>query len=150
MNDEKICIALAAMWAKVGLDVKVETMPKSQYFPKAQKLDVTSYMIGWGGANQDALLTLKAVLHSRNAEGAGDSNFGDFRNAELDALIDAADQEMDPAKRQRMIDRAVAIIQDEVLIIPLHRQVIPWATRAGVKVVHRANNTVQPFTVQLP
>ena len=150
VNDEKICIALAAMWAKVGLDVKVETMPKSQYFPKAQKLDVTSYMIGWGGANQDALLTLKAVLHSRNAEGAGDSNFGDFRNPELDALIDAADQEMDLAKRQRMIDRAVAIIQDEELIIPLHRQVIPWATRAGVKVVHRANNTVQPFTVQLP
>jgi peptide/nickel transport system substrate-binding protein len=150
VNDEKICIALAGMWAKVGLDVKVETMPKSQYFPKAQKLDVTAYMIGWGGANQDALLTLKAVLHSRNAQGAGDSNFGDFRNPELDSLIDAADQEMDLAKRQQMIDRAVAIIQDEVLIIPLHRQVIPWATRAGVKVVHRANNTVQPFTVKLP
>ena len=150
VNDEKICVALAGMWAKVGLDVKVETMPKAQYFPKAQRLEVTAYMIGWGGANQDALLTLKAVMHSRNAQGAGDSNFGDFRNPELDSLIDAADQEMDLAKRQGMIDRAVAIIQDEVLIIPLHRQVIPWATRAGVKVVHRANNTVQPFTVKLP
>ena len=150
VNDEKICIALAGMWAKIGLDVKVETMPKAQYFPKAQKLDVTTYMIGWGGANQDALLTLKAVMHSRNAEGAGDSNYGDFRHPELDALIDAADQEMDLARRQQMVNRAVAILQDEVLIIPLHRQVIPWATRAGVKVVHRANNTVQPFTVQLP
>ena len=150
VNDEKICIALAGMWAKIGLDVKVETMPKSQYFPKAQKLDVTAYMIGWGGANQDAMLTLKAVMHSRNAEGAGDSNFGDFRNAELDAVIDAADQEMDLAKRQQMINRAVDILQQEVLILPLHRQVIPWATRAGVKVVHRANNTVQPFTVKLP
>ena len=150
VNDEKICIALAGMWAKVGLDVKVETMPKAQYFPKAQKLDVTAYMIGWGGANQDAMLTLKAVMHSRNAEGAGDSNFGNFTNAELDDLIDAADQEMDLAKRQQMINHAVAILQDEVLIIPLHRQVIPWATRAGVKVVHRANNTVQPFTVKLP
>ncbi len=150
VNDEKICIALAGMWAKVGLDVKVETMPKAQYFPKAQKLDVTAYMIGWGGANQDALLTLKAVMHSRNAEGAGDSNFGNFQNAELNALIDAAEQEMAMAKRQQMIDRAVAIVQDEVLIIPLHRQVIPWATRAGVSVVHRANNVIQPFTVNMP
>ncbi len=150
VNDEKICIALAGMWAKIGLDAKVETMPKSLYFQKAQKLDVTAYMIGWGGANQDALLTLKAVMHSRNKEGAGDSNFGDFRNAELDNLIDAAEQEMDLAKRQRMIDRAVTILQDEVLIIPLHRQIIPWATRAGVKVVHRANNVVQPFTVKMP
>ena len=149
-NDEKICIALAGMWAKVGLDVKVETMPKSQYFQKAQKLDVSAYMIGWGGANQDALITLKAVMHSRNVQGAGDSNFGNFRNAELDDVIDAADQEMDAAKRQQYINRAVAILQDEVLILPLHRQVIPWATRAGVKVVHRANNVVLPYTVKMP
>jgi peptide/nickel transport system substrate-binding protein len=35
-------------------------------------------------------------------------------------------------------------------VIPLHRQVIPWVSRAGVSVVHRANNTMQPFTVKLP
>ena len=150
VNDEKICIALAGMWAKIGLDVKVETMPKTQYFQKAQKKDVSAYMIGWGGAVQDAIFTLKPMMHSPNSQGAGEDNYGDFRNAELDSLIDAADQEMDAAKRQPLIDRAVKIVQDEVLVIPLHRQVSPWVTRAGVKVVHRANNTVQPFTVKLP
>jgi len=49
---------------------------------------------------------------------------------------------MDPAKRQQLIDRAVKIVQDEVLVIPLHRQVIPWASRAGVTVVHRPNNSL--------
>ncbi len=150
INDEKICIALAGMWAKVGLTVRVETMPKTQYFQKAEKLDVSAFMLGWGGANQDALITLKAVMHSRNHQGAGDANYGDFRNDDLDKLIDQIDAEMDMAKRQEMINRAVAIIEDEVLVLPLHRQVIPWVSRAGVTLVHRANNTLLPYTVKLP
>ena len=40
---------------------------------------------------------------------------------------------MDMAKRQRLINEAIRIVQDEVLLIPLHRQVIPWASRAGVR-----------------
>jgi peptide/nickel transport system substrate-binding protein len=150
VNDEKICIALSGMWAKIGLNVKVETMPKTQYFQKAEKLEFSAHMIGWGGAVQDAAPTLKAVMHSRNAQGAGDGNYGNFKNVELDAVIDAADQEMDMAKRQVMVNRAVTILQDEVLILPLHRQVIPWVSRAGLKVVHRANNVLQIFTVRMP
>ena len=150
VNDERICIALASMWAKVGLNVRVEAMPKTQYFQRAEKLQFAAFMIGWGGANQDAFNTLKPVMHSRNAQGAGDGNYGNFTNAALDHKIDAAESEMDMAKRQEHIDRAVAIIQDEVLVLPLHRQVIPWVSRAGVEVIHRANNTLQPYTVKMP
>jgi len=150
VNDERICIALASMWAKVGLDVRVEATPKTQYFQQAEKLQFAAFMLGWGGGNQDALNTLKPVMHSRNAQGAGDGNYGNFANAALDREIDAAEIEMDMAKRQEHIDRAVAIIQDEVLVLPLHRQVIPWVSRAGVEVIHRANNTLMPQTVKMP
>jgi peptide/nickel transport system substrate-binding protein len=150
VNDEKICIALAGMWAKIGLNVRVEAMPKTQYFQKAQKLDVTAFLLGWGGGNQDALTTLKSVMHSRDEKGSGDGNYGDFRNAELDKAIDHVETEMDMAKRQESINRAVQILQDEVLVIPLHRQVIPWVSRAGVQLKHRANNVLQPFAVKLP
>ena len=150
VNDEKICIALAGMWAKIGLNVRVEAMPKTQYFQKAQKLDVSAFLLGWGGGNQDALTTLKSVMHSRDDKGSGDANYGDFRNAELDKAIDIVETEMDMAKRQESINRAVQILQEEVLVIPLHRQVIPWVSRAGVQLTHRANNVLQPFTVKLP
>ena len=43
INDEKICTALAAMWARAGLDVKVEAIPRAQFFPKALKLDVSAF-----------------------------------------------------------------------------------------------------------
>jgi peptide/nickel transport system substrate-binding protein len=149
VNDEKICIALAGMWAKVGVNVRVEAMPKTQYFQKVQKLDSTAFLLGWGGGNQDALTTLKSVMHSRDEKGSGDANYGDFRNADLDRYIDIVETEMDMARRQEAINKSVQVLQDEVLVIPLHRQVIPWVSRANVVVTHRANNVLQPFTVKI-
>jgi len=143
INDEKICTAIAAMWAKAGLDVKVEALPRAQFFPKALKLEVSAFIWGWGSDSPDAYFTLKPVLHSRDeAHGMGTNNVGNYRNAELDGAIDQSSNEMDRARRQQLIDRAVEIVQDEVLVIPLHRQVIPWASRANVTVVHRPNNSL--------
>ena len=50
VNDEKICQALAAMWAQIGVKTKVNAMPRATYFPKLEKTDTSMYMLGWGGA----------------------------------------------------------------------------------------------------
>ncbi len=151
INDEKVCTAIAAMWAKVGLDVKVDAMPRALFFPKALKLDVSAYIWGWGSDSGDAMDTLKPVLHSRNeVTGAGNNNAGNYNVPELDALIDAAATEMNQPKRQDMINKAFAITRDQVLVIPLHRQVVPWLSRAGVTVVHRPNNQVYVPWVSVP
>ena len=34
-------------------------------------------------------------------------------------------------------------------MLPLHRQVIPWAARSNVKVVHRADNWVEAQWVRI-
>jgi peptide/nickel transport system substrate-binding protein len=150
INDEKICTALAAMWAKVGLNVKIDAMPRAMFFPKALKLDVSAFIYGWGSDGGDAIDMLKPVLNSRQPNGLGTNNVGDYKNAELDELTAKIDVEMDAAKRQVMIDRAMKIVQDEVLVIPLHRQVIPLASRVGVTVVHRPNNQIYLPWVRVP
>jgi peptide/nickel transport system substrate-binding protein len=150
VNDEKICIALAGMWAKAGLRVAVDASPKALYFQKCERLDVSAYMIGWGGAAVDPIFTLKPVLHARTADGAGDSNFGNYRVAELDALTDRIESEMDAAKRREMIREAIAVMQREIPVLPLHRQVIPWVTRAGIRLTHRANNTPLFYAIRMP
>jgi peptide/nickel transport system substrate-binding protein len=40
-------------------------------------------------------------------------------------------------------------VRENLYVIPLHRQVIPWATRAGVKVVHRPDNVVETLWVRM-
>lgn len=145
VNDEKICVALAGMWAKIGLNVKVDAMPKAQYFQRTPKKEFSACMQGWGDNNRDAMFTLKPVLHSLNDKGAGDTNYGNYKNAELDDLVDRADVEMDMAKRQKLINDAIAVIQRETLILPIHRQVVPWVSRANVTVVHRSDNKFAPW-----
>jgi peptide/nickel transport system substrate-binding protein len=147
VNDEKICTAVTAMWAKVGMKVTLQTMPRAQYFQKVGKLDTSAYMVGWGGGSTDAIYILKPVLHSRNAQGAGDGNYGDTKNERLDRLIEELESEMDLPKRAGMIDEALKIVQDEVLTIPLHRQVIPWVSKANISVIHRPSNALVPIWV---
>ncbi len=149
VNDEKICTALAAMWARVGLNVKVEAMPKAQYFQRTPKKEFSACMQGWGDNNRDAMFTLKPLYHGLNEKGAGDTNYGNFHNAELDDLIDRAEVEMDAARRQALINQAVEVLQREVLVIPLHRQVIPWVTRSNVSLVHRSDNKFAPLWVRI-
>ena len=149
VNDEKICVALAGMWSKIGVTVKVAAIPKANFFPKAQKLDTSMYMLGWGGATTDAMFTLKPVLHSRNDKGAGEFNWGNYKIAEFDDLIDKAEGETDAKKRLDMIIKAMQMHHDQVLHIPLHLQVIPWASAAGVTVVHRPDNWLETTWVKM-
>lgn len=143
INDQAICLALSAMWSKIGVKVNVLAQPRANYFPKAEKLDVSMYMLGWGGAITDAETTLTPVLHSRGEGGVGYYNWGNVKNPKLDALIEQSSKEPDAQKREQLVKAALKEHQEQVHNIPLHRQVIPWATRSNVTVVHRADNWLE-------
>jgi peptide/nickel transport system substrate-binding protein len=143
VNDEEICIAVAAMLTRVGINTKVTAMPRATYFPKLEKFDTSFYMLGWGGAVTDAQTTLSPVLRSLDkATGQGGFNYGRYSNPKLDALIDAAATEMNPEKRRETIRQALLEHNGQVHHVPLHRQMIPWAMRQNVNVVHRADNVL--------
>ena len=150
INDEQICLAVAAMLARVGIQTKVTTMPRATYFPKLEKFETSFYMLGWGGAVTDAQTTLSPVLRSLDkATGQGGFNYGRYSNPKLDALIDAAATEMTVDKRKELIRQALAEHNANVHHVPLHRQMIPWAMRANVNVVHRADNWLMGEWVQI-
>ncbi len=143
VNDEEICVTLAAMWARLNLKVSVNGMPRATYFPKVQKFDTSMYMLGWGGASTDAESTLTPVLRGPGEGGIGSWNFGRTRNAKLDELAAASSKEADPKKREQLIRAALKEHNAQIQNLPLHRQVIPWAARANVDVVHRADNVFE-------
>ncbi len=149
VNDEKICQALAAMWAQIGVKVAVNAMPRATYFPKLEKLDTSLYMLGWGGAAIDPIFILQPVLSTYNGKGDGDYNYGRYSNAKLDALTAKIKVDMDPDDRLGLIHEALASQKAEFNTLPLHRQVIPWASRSNVTVVHRADNFVTPYWVTI-
>ena len=143
VNDEEICKTLASMWARLGVKIKLNTMPRSVYFSKLDKLDTSMYMLGWGGSVTDAETTLTPIYRTRATGGIGDFNYGQVNNPEMDKLAAASSKEPDPKKREAMIKAVVKMHNEQVHHIPLHRQFIPWAARSNVDVVHRADNWVE-------
>ncbi|MGZ5650549.1 MAG: hypothetical protein ACXWG8_09480, partial [Usitatibacter sp.] len=149
INDEKICVAVAGMLAKVGVTIKVNAIPRAQYFPKAQRMEISFCMLGWGGATTDAIFTLQPVLHSRNDKGDGDYNWGNYKDPAFDAMIDDLKGDVDAKRRQEKINKAMQYFHDHVYMIPLHLQVIPWSSRANVEVIHRADNWLQATWIKI-
>jgi peptide/nickel transport system substrate-binding protein len=149
INDEDICKALAAMWARIGLKVNVNAMPRATYFPKIQKYDTSAYLLGWGVPTFDALYSLQSLARTVGQGGDGNFNLGRVSNAEFDKLVDAMKSEIDQKKRNELIARALLLHNREVMHIPLHNQVIPWAMRKNVTVVHRADNRLEARWVRI-
>jgi peptide/nickel transport system substrate-binding protein len=140
INDEAICQAVVGMWAKVGVKATMNAMPRSTYFPKVQSFDTSAYLFGWGVPTFDAMYTLQNLIRTKGEGADGMYNLGNYSNKELDVIIDRIKTETDPAKRDADIITVLQGHAKDFGHIPLHDQVIPWAMRKNVTVVHRADN----------
>ncbi len=140
INDEAICQAILAMWAKVGVKGKLNAMPRATFFPKVANGDTSAYLFGWGVPTFDAFYSLEALIRSKGEGANGSFNYGNYSNPAIDKLIDTVKTETDDAKRTAMIHQALELFAKDFGALPLHDQVIPWAMKKNVNALHRADN----------
>jgi peptide/nickel transport system substrate-binding protein len=142
INDEEICQAVTAMWSKIGVKAKLRTLPLVTYFPMIQRYEASIYMLGWGVPTFDALYSLQSLVRSVGAGGDGNYNVGRYSNPQMDALIERMKKEIDLKNRNDLIEKALILSHEDVSHIPLHNQIIPWAMKKNIDVVHRADNRI--------
>lgn len=140
INDEEICQAVTAMWAKVGVKAKLRTLPLVTYFPMIQRYEASIYMLGWGVPTFDALYSLQSLTRSVGTGGDGNYNVGRYTNQRMDYVVDRIKTETDLPVRNRLLTEGLQLQNDTVAHIPLHNQIIPWAMKKNIDVVHRADN----------
>jgi peptide/nickel transport system substrate-binding protein len=140
INDEAVCQAITAMWARVGVKAKLRTLPLVTYFPMIQRYEASIYMLGWGVPTFDALYSLQSLVRSVGAGGDGNYNVGRYSNPQMDALIERVKVETDLKNRNELIEKALILSHEDVSHLPLYNQVIPWAMKKNIEVVHRADN----------
>ena len=140
INDEAVCQAITAMWARAGIKAKLRTLPLVTYFPMIQRYEASIYMLGWGVPTFDALYSLQSLVRSVGAGGDGNYNVGRYSNPQMDALIERTKVETDLKVRNELIEKALVLSHEDVAYLPLYNQVIPWAMKKNIEVVHRADN----------
>jgi peptide/nickel transport system substrate-binding protein len=140
VNDEKICQAVVSMWARVGVKANLVAENMATFIQKVQNFDSSVYLLGWGVATYDAQYSLQSLIRTRTSGADGNFNFSKISDKEVDAAVDAMKSEVDVAKRNELIRKALVRTRDEVLAIPLHHQIRPWVMKSGVTTVHRSDD----------
>lgn len=131
INDEGICQAAVGMLAQIGIDVNLEAQSKSLHFPLINNLETDFYMLGWGVPTFDSEYIFNFLVHTKG-EKYGSWNGTRYSNPELDMKIQALASETDIPKRDGMVSDIWQVVQDEVIYIPVHHQVLNWGLKSNI------------------
>ena len=142
VNDARICQAVAANLARVGVKINLAAETKGTYFPKILRRDTSFYLLGWVPSTLDSHDPLNALMACVDAKGAGQFNLGSYCNPKVDELMRKVQGETDKAKRNAAIKEAFQIHQDDIGHIPLHQQALAWGVSKKVDLVQRPDNNL--------
>ena len=152
VNDEAVCQAVVVMLARIGVKVDLLAQTKAKYFAKinAPRYETSFYLLGWTPTQLDALHMLSNLAQTRSAgflDGAW--NEGGYSNTSLDQLIKKIQVELDSEKRNELISAGLNIVKEDFAYIPLHQQIVVWASRDNVDLAPMGNNDFQLRYVKL-
>lgn len=149
VNDERVAQSLAGMLTRAGILTTVVTMPSSIYFSRANKLEFSMMLVGWGADTGEASSPLKALLATYDpARGMGTTNRGRYSNPKLDAVIAQALATVEDAGREKLLQEATEIAIGDLGIIPLYHQVNVWAVRKGLAYKARTDERTYAFDLK--
>jgi len=148
VNDAQILQAIAQMWARIGVRVRVEALPSAAFFSRTARDEFSIGLLGWGtgtGEPDSPLANLLATIDASRGRGA--SNRSRYSNAEFDVVLDRALVALDLAGREALYRQATGIAIRDQAIIPLHHQVNIWAARRGFR--YEARNDERTMAMSL-
>lgn len=139
-NDRQQLEAVAQMWARLGLDATVETLPSAVYFTRASKQEFSVFLIGYGAGTTGGISVYRANLMTfDSAKGDGSNNRGRYSNAAFDAIMTKALGTIDVAARHALLQQAGRLAATDAPVIPLFYLTSSWATRDSLAFTTRVD-----------
>jgi len=131
---EKIAASMQGDLAEVGVDMRISLVTIAAYVSMSGNRGgpVFAYA-GWAGDSPDPTSFLDAKFHSRAITEHAATNDSFYANPELDALLDAAKADADPASRAARYRRAERILYDDAPWLWNYHQVMIEVTQPYVK-----------------
>ncbi|MEQ8664548.1 MAG: ABC transporter substrate-binding protein [Rhodospirillales bacterium] len=131
INDEAICQAAVGMFGQIGIKVTLDAKPKAQHFPLIKNRETDFYMLGWGVPTFDSEYIFNFLAHT-STDKLGSWNGTRYSNPSLDEKIVSLASETDLSVRNATISEIWNTLQDEVIYLPIHHQVLNWGMRANI------------------
>jgi peptide/nickel transport system substrate-binding protein len=144
VDDKAICQAVTAMLTKIGVKAWLLAQTRAKFFGKinAPRYETSFYLLGWTPGTYDALNALRNLVQTRDGKD-GVFNVGNYSNPKIDALDKQIQVELDNGKRDELLHQALQEVRDDFAYIPLHQQVVVWATADKVDLAITGDNYFQ-------
>lgn len=148
-NDSKVAEAVASQLAKVGIQVKLNLMPKSLFFNYIRPGDKTSLCLcGWSSPEGDAGSWYVSMFYTQDKKkGYGGSNRGHYTNPAYDQIIDEADGTADMKKRTEYLQEATKILAKDMPFIPLYFQEDAYGTSSDIDFTPRLDSYIYVYDI---
>ncbi|HSV50782.1 MAG TPA: ABC transporter substrate-binding protein [Burkholderiaceae bacterium] len=141
VNDDQVCVAIAAMLARVEIKVNLNLMPGAQFFTKVGAGDSNFNFFGYTPSNLDAFNSMNVLMATRDGK-SGQWNVGRYSNPAVDRLIAQSLKEMNPQRRTQLVTQALSLHRQDVGHIPLYQQGLAWGMRSNVDAALQIDNRV--------
>lgn len=126
VNEEELCQGIVNLLSRVGFKPQLDIAPMAVQAPKRTSGKADVYLIGW--ATEPMLDTYSILLQmiETKSDNAGVFNWGGWSYPEIDKLTIQASTEMDREKRLALETKALGMVKDEIIMLPLHQQPMAW------------------------
>jgi peptide/nickel transport system substrate-binding protein len=114
---------LQSQWKAIGVDVRIKNEPARVLFGETiTKRKFTGLaLFAWLSSPENVPhTTLHSTMVPTEANGWAGQNYADYRNPELDDLMDCIEIELDRGKREQMWHKLQAIYAEELPDLPLY------------------------------
>lgn len=138
-DGEKTAIAIAQMWARIGVATKVEGVPFSVFATRSSSHAYSMSLSGYATNGDLSLMVAGLLACEDEANGHGASNVQQYCNPKLDALLTRAEATLDDKARLALLRQAEVVGINDLGLIPVHHLVTTWASRKGTAYLGRAD-----------
>jgi peptide/nickel transport system substrate-binding protein len=120
---EQVQQVLQSQWKQIGVEARLKVEPPRVFFGETVRKRAYSglVMYAWVSAPQSVP---RSALHSQEipseANGWSGQNSGGYKNPEMDRILDAAEVELDAAKRKALFADLQRIYSEDLPVLPLY------------------------------
>lgn len=152
VNDAQIAQALTSMLAQIGIDLKLNMMPKSNFWGYIRvPSDNSSFiMSGWDVPSGDAGSMYDALYYSRDKKpGYGEVNRTSYSNPEVDSLLDKADSTAKIEERDGFLQEVTKLLLADIPMIPVHYEQDIYASHDDVTFTPRTDKFIWAYEMDV-
>lgn len=125
--ESRAAVYIQSALAEIGITVEINALPDAEFTQRTSARDLELYLnnfLGWGA---DPFYQMKSLVGT----GSG-TNFNNYGNADLDALIQTGFETQDATDRDAISAEAQAIIFEEMPLVPLWNPDWTYVVREGI------------------